>query len=93
MAAPAIARERVIAEDGGIGAPDGSLVDLAASPDGMVLALAVVNSKEKRLDVVTRDVISEGAANPVSSFDGEFESASIGWLGDFTDSDRAARAY
>jgi hypothetical protein len=75
--------ERVIAQDGGIGAPDGSLVDLAASPDGMVLALAVVNSKEPRLDVVTRDVISAGAANPVSGFDGEFDSASIGWLGDF----------
>lgn len=75
---------RVIAEDGGIGAPDGRIVDLAASPDGMVLALAVTNLKEKRLDVVTRDLISEGAANPVSSFDGEFESVSIGWLGEFT---------
>ena len=81
---PGYRSERVIAEDGGIGAPGGSLVDLAASQDGMVLALAVVNSKQERLDVVTREVISAGAANPVSSFDGEFESASIGWLGDFT---------
>ena len=76
--------ERVIAEDGGVGAPDGSIVDLAASPNGMVLALAVKNQKEKRVDLVTRDLISAGAATPVSTFDGEFESASVGWLGDFT---------
>jgi hypothetical protein len=76
--------ERVIAEDGGVGAPDANIVDLAPSPDGMVLALAVMNPKDHRLDVVTRDLISEGAANPVSSFDGEFDSASIGWLGEFT---------
>lgn len=75
---------RVIAEDGGIGALNGKIVDLAPSPDGMTLALAVMDPQEKRLDVVTRDVISAGAANPVSSFDGEFDSASIGWLGGFT---------
>src|SRR5438067_2035028 len=33
---------RVIAEDGGVGAPDGNIVDVAVSPNGMVLALAVV---------------------------------------------------
>lgn len=75
---------RIIAEDGGVGAPDGSIVDLAPSPDGMALALAVVSAKEPRLDVVTRDLISAGAANPVSTFDGEFESASLGWLGGLT---------
>jgi hypothetical protein len=75
---------RVIAEDGGIGAKDGKLVDLAVSPDGMVIALAVASTKQKHLDVVTREVISPGAANPVSSFEGEFESASLGWVGDFT---------
>jgi hypothetical protein len=75
---------RVIAEDGGIGAPDGSIVDLAPSPDGMMLALAVVSAKDKRLDVVTRDLISASAATPVSSFDGEFETASIAWLSNFT---------
>jgi len=30
---------RVIAQDGGVGAPDASIVDLAPSPNGMVLAL------------------------------------------------------
>jgi hypothetical protein len=81
---PGYRNARVIAEDAGVGAPDGVIVDLAPSPDGMVLALAVVNANRKQLAVVTRDVISEGAANPVSVFDGEFESASIGWLDDFT---------
>jgi len=75
---------RVIAEDGGIGASDARMVDFAADPDGMVLALAEVSTEAKRLDVVTRDVISAGAASPVSSFDGEFDSASLAWLGDFT---------
>jgi hypothetical protein len=76
--------ERVIAQDGGIGALGGKLIDFAANPDGMVLALAAVEAQPPRLDVITRDVISAGAASPVSSFDGEFDSASIGWLGDFT---------
>src|SRR5579862_10061603 len=49
---------RVIAQDGGIGAPNGKLIDFAANPDGMVLALAVVKADPARLDVVTRDVIS-----------------------------------
>jgi hypothetical protein len=75
---------RVIAQDGGIGAPNGKLIDFAPSPDGMVLALAAVEANPARLDVVTRDIISAGAASPVSSFDGDFDSASIGWLDDFT---------
>jgi hypothetical protein len=75
---------RIIAEDGGVGAPDGNIVDFAPSPDGLVLALAVTNRKEKRLDVVMRDLISEGAANPIANFDGKFDKVSIGWLGQFT---------
>jgi len=75
---------RVIAQDGGIGAPDGAIVDLAPSPDGMMLALAVVSAKDHRLDVVVRELISAGAATPVSNFDGDFESASIAWLSNFT---------
>jgi len=81
---PGYLTQRVIAEDGGIGAQDGKIVDLAASPDGMVLALVVVNPKGNQLQVVTREVISEGAANPISSFDGEFDSASVAWVDDFT---------
>ena len=76
--------QRIIAEDGGIGAPDGAIVDLAPSPDGMMLALAVSSAKDLRLDVVARELISSGAATPLSSFDGEFESASLAWLSNFT---------
>ncbi|HVN27985.1 MAG TPA: hypothetical protein VMT64_05835, partial [Candidatus Binataceae bacterium] len=76
--------ERVIAEDGGLGASDGRIVDVAASPDGMVLALAVAKPTDKRFDVVAREVISQGAASPISSFDGEFDSAGLGWVDNFT---------
>ncbi len=76
---------RVIAEDGGIGAPDGSIVDLAASPDGMVLALAVANPKGK----------ASRRGYPRCHFRGRGQSdfqlrrrisisVSIGWLGEFT---------
>jgi hypothetical protein len=75
---------RIIAQDRGLGAPEGRILDLAAGPDGLVLALAVMDEKQQRLEVITRDVISAGAANPVSSFDGDFDSVSVGWLGDFT---------
>jgi hypothetical protein len=75
---------RVLAEDGGIGAPDGNIVDVAASPDGMMLALAVAHPNLKSLDVVLRDVISPTGAHPISNYGGDFESVSIGWLNDFT---------
>ncbi len=75
---------RVLAEDGGIGAPDGNIVDIAASPDGLMLALAVVHPNLRSLDVVLRDVISASGAHPISNYGGEFESVSIGWLDDFT---------
>lgn len=81
---PAWRTERVIAADGGPGAGDGHIVDVSPSPDGMALALAVEHPAEKRLDVVVRDLISAGNGHPVSSFDGEFDGASIGWVDQFT---------
>lgn len=81
---PAWRNERVIAEDGGPGAKNGHIVDASPSPDGMAIALAVVNPAEKRLDVVVRDLISAGGGHPVSSFDGEFDEASVGWVDEFT---------
>ncbi len=38
---------RVIAEDGGTGAPNGHIVDVAPSPDGLTLALAVLDRKPR----------------------------------------------
>jgi hypothetical protein len=76
--------ERMIAEDAGAGIKDGHIVDVAPSPDGMALALAVVDSHDKRLDVVVRDLIAAGDGHPVSSFDGEFDGASVGWVDQFT---------
>ncbi len=73
---------RVIAEDGGPGLRDGGIMDIAPSPDGMALALAVANSKEKRIDLVVRDLIAtgEGGAHSAANFEGSFESARVGWL-------------
>src|SRR5690242_20704673 len=76
--------ERVIAEDGGAGLADGHIVDLSPSPDGMALAMAVEYPAQKRIDVMVRDLISAGNAHSVSSFDGEFDGASIGWVDQFT---------
>ena len=81
---PAWHNERVIAEDGGAGAKDGHIVDAWPSPDGMAMALAVVKPGEGRLDVVVRDLISAGNGHPVSSFDGEFDGASVAWVDEFT---------
>jgi len=39
-----------------------TIVDVAASPDGMTLATAMVTADGKRLDVITRDLIATGAA-------------------------------
>jgi hypothetical protein len=76
--------ERIIAEDGGIGARDARIIDAAPSPDGMALAMAVVNPAQHRVDLMVRDLIAASDGHPVSSFDGEFDSASVGWVDEFT---------
>ncbi len=76
--------ERLIAADGGPGAKNGVIVDVAASQNGMSLAYAVYNAKEKRLYVVVRDLIATGGGHPVADFDGDFASASVGWLNPVT---------
>ena len=69
---------QVIAADNGKGAPDGSIVDIAASPNGMTIATAEL--EPGRIEVVVRDLISAGKGHPVAAFDGDFRSASVAWL-------------
>jgi hypothetical protein len=76
--------ERILAQDGGAGIKDGHIVDVAPSPDGMTLALAVADSHDKRVEVVVRDVIAAGDGHPVSTFGGDFDGASVGWVDQFT---------
>jgi hypothetical protein len=69
---------RLVAADGGPGAPHGKIVGLAASPDG--LTLAVAEAEPGRVEIVLRYVISNGGQNSVASFEGNFHSASLDWL-------------
>lgn len=69
---------RLVAADGGPGAPQGKIVGLAASPDG--LTLAVAEAEPGRIEIVLRYVISNGGQNSVASFDGNFHAVSMTWL-------------
>jgi hypothetical protein len=69
---------RLVAADGGPGAPHGTIVGLAASPDG--LTLAVAEATPGRIEIVLRYVISNGGQNSVSSFDGNFRAVSLTWV-------------
>jgi len=71
-------RVRLVAADGGPGAPDGKIVGLAASPNG--LTLAVAEAVPGRIEIVMRYVISNSGQNSVASFDGNFRSVSLTWL-------------
>ncbi|HYB92017.1 MAG TPA: hypothetical protein VEC38_13360 [Candidatus Binataceae bacterium] len=73
--------QRVLAaETGDDAAEEGTIVDLAASPDGMTLATAVVPRGERRLDIILRDLIAAGPGHSVVSFDGAYDSVSMSWL-------------
>ncbi len=69
---------RLVAADGGPGAPHGKIVGLAASPDG--LTLAVAEAEPGRIEIVMRYVISNTGQNSVASFDGNFHAVSLTWL-------------
>jgi len=75
---------RVIAEDGEGGAVNGTIVDAAPSRDSLMLAYAVQDRNEHRVEVVVRDLISQGDGHAVSTFDGDFDVASLGWTDGFT---------
>ena len=72
---------RLIAADGGPGAPHGKIVGLAASPDGMTLAVA--EAEPGRIEIVLRYVISNGESS-VASFDGSFHAVSLNWMAPHT---------
>ncbi len=72
---------RILAAEVGPGAAEaGTIVDVAASPEGLAIATAVVAPDGKRVDVVVRDVIATGPGNVVASFDGQYDSVSLSWL-------------
>ena len=76
---------RILAADYGPGAAEpGTIVDVAASPEGLAIATAVVSPDSQRLDVVIRDLIASGPGNVIASFDGQYDSVSLAWLNSAT---------
>jgi hypothetical protein len=76
---------RVLAAETGPGAAEeGSIADLATSPNGLTLASAVVVPGASRVDVVVRDLIASGPGNVIASLNGQFDSISMSWLNDAT---------
>jgi hypothetical protein len=73
---------RLVAADGGPGASHGKIVGLAASPDGMTLAVA--EAEPGRVEIVLRYVISNGGESSVASFDGSFHAVSLNWMAPHT---------
>ncbi len=73
--------ERILAADSGPSAAEqGRIVDCAASPDGMTMAVAVAIPSKARLDIVIRDLIANGPGHPVTSFDGFYDFVSMKWI-------------
>src|SRR5215469_753085 len=77
--------QRILAaEIGPDAAEEGSIVDAAASPDGMTFATAVALPAERRLDIVLRDLIAAGPGHPITYFDGVYDLVSMHWLSNST---------
>ncbi|MGA7870811.1 MAG: hypothetical protein WCA22_07915 [Candidatus Binatus sp.] len=72
------------AETGPDAAEEGTIADVAASPNGLTLATAMVAPGGNRVDVIIRDLIASGAGNVLASFNGRFDSISMSWLNDAT---------
>jgi hypothetical protein len=71
-------KAHLIAADGGPGAPNGKIVGLAASPNG--LTLAVAEAMPGRIEILLRYIISEAGENSVATFDGNFHAVSLTWM-------------
>jgi len=70
----------IVASDFGPGTPGGSIVDVAGSPDGMTLAVAVAEPAANQLDLVLHDVVAQGQGSRIASFPGQFDTVSMSWL-------------
>jgi len=79
-----LSNPRIIASDFGPATPGGSIVGVAASPDGMTLATAVAEPANNQLEVVLHDILTNGEGSRVASFPGQFDSVSMSWLDNHT---------
>jgi len=72
------------AETGPAAAEQGTIADLAVSPNGLTLATAMVAAGGDRVDVIIRDLIASGSGSPIEEFNGRYDSISLSWLNDST---------
>jgi hypothetical protein len=72
------------AETGPAAAEEGTIADVAVSPNGLTLATAMVAPGGDRVDVIIRDLIETGAGNAIANFNGRYDSISMSWLNDAT---------
>ncbi len=76
---------RILAAEAGPGAAEeGTIADLAASPNGLTLATAMIAPGGNRVDVIVRDLIATGPGNVIQSFNGRYDSISMSWLNNAT---------
>src|SRR5208337_5476098 len=76
---------RILAVEAGPGAAEeGTIADLAASPNGLTLATAMIAPGGNRVDVIIRDLIATGAGNVIASFNGRYDSISMDWVNSAT---------
>lgn len=75
---------RIVATDFGPATPGGTIIGVAASPDGMTLAMAVAEPDNNQLELVLHDAIAQGATSRVASFPGQFDAVSMSWLDSHT---------
>lgn len=71
---------RVVATDFGPATPGGTIIGVAASPDGMTLAMAVAEPGNNQLELVLHDSITQGTGSRVASFPGQFNAVNMSWL-------------
>jgi len=72
------------AETGPAAAEEGTIADVAVSPNGLTLATAMVAPGRDRVDVIVRDLISTGPGNVIANFNWRYDSISMSWLNDAT---------
>jgi hypothetical protein len=72
------------AESGPAAAEEGTIADVAVSPNGLTLATAMVTPDGNRVDLIIRDLIASGSGSAIANFNGRFDSISISWINDAT---------
>jgi len=80
LGGPKMSALTTLASDFGPGAPSGRILAVAASPDGMELAIAVVDPVAGRLSLMLIDSINRGDAHLAASFDGDYRLMSMNWI-------------